>query len=81
VPLVDTLIWDSDGAQVIATTENLIEEITSHGTTDLLCDGAEAVLATEEGWAGRAAAGTILRVLMGSTSYLIRSGPSTWRSA
>ena len=52
---VDTLIWGNDGAQVIQTTENLIKDLASGGTSDLVCEDAEADLGTAKDWEGRSA--------------------------
>ncbi|MGP9503915.1 hypothetical protein ACT3TS_17085 [Specibacter sp. AOP5-B1-6] len=52
---VDTLIWGSDGAQVIQTTENLIQDLASDGTSELVCEDAEADLGKRTDWAGRSA--------------------------
>lgn len=53
--LVDTVIWGSDGAQVIETTEDLIRDLASDEASDLICDDAEADLGTAEDWKGRTA--------------------------
>ena len=52
---VDTLIWGNDGAQVIQATENLIKDLASGGTSDLVCEDAEADLGTANDWEGRSA--------------------------
>ena len=52
---VDTLIWGNDGAQVIQTTENLIKDLASGGTSELVCEDAEADLGTAKDWEGRSA--------------------------
>ena len=52
---IDTLIWGNDGAQVIQTTENLIKDLASGGTSDLVCEDAEADLGTAKDWEGRSA--------------------------
>ena len=52
---VDTLIWGNDGAQVIQATENLIKDLASDGTSDLVCEDAEADLGTANDWEGRSA--------------------------
>lgn len=52
---VDTSIWGNDGAQVIQTTENLIKELVSDGTSGLICEDAEADLGTAKDWEGRSA--------------------------
>lgn len=52
---VDTLIWGNDGAQVIQTTENLIKDLASGGTSDLVCEDAETDLGTAKDWDGRSA--------------------------
>lgn len=52
---VDTLIWGNDGAQVIQTTENLIQDLASGAASDLICKDAEADLGTAKDWEGRSA--------------------------
>jgi len=52
---VDTLIWGNDGAQVIQTTENLIKDLASGKTSDLICKDARADLGTQKDWEGRSA--------------------------
>ena len=53
--VVDTVIWGNDGAQVIQTTENLIHDLASEGTSDLLCEDFAADLGSAGDWAGRPA--------------------------
>lgn len=53
--VVDALIWGNDGAEVIATTEDLIEALASGGTSGLLCEDFAAELGTAADWAGLAA--------------------------
>ena len=52
---VDTVIWGSDGARVIQTTETVIDDLSSSGTTDLVCDDSRADLGTRSDWEGRSA--------------------------
>ena len=52
---VDALIWGNDGAQIIQTTENLIKDLASGETSDLVCEDAEADLGTAKDWEGRSA--------------------------
>lgn len=53
--VVDALIWGNDGAEVIATTETLVEELASGGTPDLFCEGFAGELGTATDWGGLAA--------------------------
>lgn len=53
--VVDTVIWGNDGAEVIQTTEKLIRDLGSGGTTDLICNDFDADLGTAADWAGRSA--------------------------
>lgn len=52
---VDTLIWRADGARVIGTTENLIQDLSKDGTTDLVCADAEVNVGTPKDWDGLSA--------------------------
>ncbi|MBO0980625.1 hypothetical protein [Microbacterium sp. SD291] len=52
---VDALIWGSDGAQVIQTTEDLVQDMASGGASDLLCEGADVDLGAAGDWEGRSA--------------------------
>ena len=52
---VDTLIWGPDGAQVITTTEDLIHDLESGETSDLVCEDSEADLGGPEDWGGLSA--------------------------
>ena len=49
---VDTLIWGPDGAQVIMTTEDLIQDLESEETSDLVCQDAEVHLGDHDDWNG-----------------------------
>lgn len=51
----DIVIWGSEGAQVIESTETLIRDIAADGTSELVCEGAEVELGTADDWAGRSA--------------------------
>lgn len=53
--VVDTLIWGNDGAQVIQTTEALIQDLASGKTSNLVCEEAEVELGTAQDWEGRSA--------------------------
>lgn len=53
--VVDEIVWGNDGAQVIQTSEKLIHDLASGGTSDLICEGAESDLGTAGDWEGRAA--------------------------
>ncbi|MGP6177112.1 hypothetical protein ACTU6U_07425 [Microbacterium sp. A196] len=52
---VDALIWGNDGAEVIATTEELVGDLSSGGASDLLCEDLDADLGAAADWAGRSA--------------------------
>lgn len=52
---VDTLIWGPDGAQVITTTEDLIQDLESGQTSDLVCEDAEPHLGDHDDWNGLSA--------------------------
>jgi len=52
---VDTLIWGPDGAQVITTTEDLIHDLESGETSDLVCEDSEADFGGPEDWDGLSA--------------------------
>lgn len=52
---IDTVIWGSDGARVIQTTETLIDALGSGETFDLVCDDAEPDLGAARDWEGRSA--------------------------
>ena len=52
---VDTLIWGPDGAQVITTTEALIQDLESGETSDLVCEDSEADLGVPDDWDGLSA--------------------------
>lgn len=49
---LDTLIWGSDGAQVIQTTEQLVSAVASGETSDLVCADSMADLGTPSDWSG-----------------------------
>jgi hypothetical protein len=53
--VIDTLIWGNDGAQVIETTENLIQDLASGASSDLVCEDGEADFGTAEDWIDRSA--------------------------
>lgn len=53
--VVDALIWGSDGAEVIATTEAFIGDVASGEASGLLCEDFAAELGTAADWAGLAA--------------------------
>jgi len=52
---VDALVWGNDGAQVIHTTETLIDDLSSGGATALVCDDAVVDLGSTADWEGRSA--------------------------
>lgn len=52
---IDTLIWGSDGAQVIQTTEKLVSDLASGKTSDILCTDSVANLGTPSDWSGHSA--------------------------
>ncbi len=52
---IDSLIWGTEGARVIGTTENLIQDLAKDGTTDLVCADAQVDLGTPNDWDGLSA--------------------------
>jgi hypothetical protein len=52
---VDTLIWGSDGAQVIQTTEKLVSDLASGETSDIVCMDSVADLGRPSDWSGLSA--------------------------
>lgn len=52
--VVDALIWGNDGAAVIATTERLVEDLASGGTSGLFCEDFEGEVGTATDWGGLA---------------------------
>lgn len=52
---VDTVIWGSEGAQVIQTTDDLIRDLAAGEESDLVCEGFAADLGTAADWIGRSA--------------------------
>lgn len=52
---IDTLIWGSDGAQVIQTTEKLLSDLASGETSDIVCTNSVADLGTPSDWSGLSA--------------------------
>ncbi len=52
---VDTLIWGSDGARVSTTTEDLIHDLESGETSDLLCEDSKADLGSPDDWSNLSA--------------------------
>lgn len=53
--VVDVAIWGNDGAEVIRATETLIQDLSSDGTSDVVCEDFDADLGAAEDWAGRSA--------------------------
>ncbi|GAA3946233.1 hypothetical protein [Microbacterium soli] len=53
--LIDTVVWGADGAEVIRITEDLIDDLSADGTTELICDGADVDLGAPADWSGRGA--------------------------
>lgn len=51
--IVDEMIWGNDGAEVIRTTETLLADLASRGTSEILCDGFVGELGMPADWAGR----------------------------
>lgn len=51
----DALIWGSDGARVIAATEQLISDVAGGGPSTLVCADAQLDLGTPADWEGRSA--------------------------
>jgi hypothetical protein len=51
----DAMIWGPDGARVIDTTEQLIDDVVDGGDPKLLCADAELDLGTPAHWEGRSA--------------------------
>ena len=49
---IDALIWGNDGAQVIQTTENLLSDLASGETSDIVCTDSVADLGAPSDWAG-----------------------------
>lgn len=52
---VDTLIWGSDGAQVIQLTEKLVSDLASGETSESVCMNSVAELGAPSDWAGLSA--------------------------
>ena len=52
---VDAMIWGSDGAQVIQTTESLVRALAAGETSDLICADSAADLGAASDWAGLSA--------------------------
>lgn len=52
---IDTLIWGSDGAKVIQTTENLVSDVASGETSDIVCTDSVADLGAPSDWSGLSA--------------------------
>lgn len=51
----DALIWGYDGAQVIRTTEKLIQDLGSGERSDVICEDADVDLGAAGDWEGRSA--------------------------
>lgn len=52
---IDALIWESYGAQVIQTTEQLVSDLASGETSDIVCIDSVADLGTPHDWSGLSA--------------------------
>lgn len=52
---IDTLIWGSDGAQVIQMTEKLVNDLASGGTSGIVCTDSVADLGAPSDWSGLSA--------------------------
>jgi len=52
---LDALVWGPDGARVIATTQQLIDDLADDGRSALLCADADVQLGEPRDWAGRTA--------------------------
>lgn len=52
---LDTLIWGTDGAQVIKVTDKLVSDFASDGTSDLVCGDFDAEIGTPRDWSGLSA--------------------------
>lgn len=52
---VDTLIWGSDGAQVIQMTEKLVSDLASGGASGIVCLDSVADLGAPSDWSGLSA--------------------------
>lgn len=52
---IDTLIWGSDGAQVIQTTEKLVSDLASGETSDIVCMDSVADFGAPSDWSALSA--------------------------
>lgn len=52
---IDSLIWGSDGAQVIQTTEKLVSDLASGETSDIVCMDSVADFGAPSDWSGLSA--------------------------
>ncbi|MFJ2144335.1 hypothetical protein ACIOJF_03430 [Glutamicibacter sp. NPDC087831] len=52
---INSLIWGNDGAQVIQTTEKLVNDLASGETSDIVCTESVADLGTPSDWSGLSA--------------------------
>lgn len=52
---IDSVIWGPDGARVIQTTEDLVDDMSGGEASDLICDDSAAELGEASDWVGLSA--------------------------